>query len=153
MAVALKRIRKELEELRRDPPEGCTAEPISDEDLFKWAGTIEGPPDTPYEGGVFQVNITFPAEYAVRAPKVIFVTKVYHPNVKSGTGEICLDILKENWSPALTVRTVLISLRSLLSDANPDHPLEADIASQYKTDKAAFDATAREWTDKYAKVE
>ena len=108
-----------------------------------------GPDDSPFAGGVFFLNIHFPTDYPFKPPKFQFVTKIYHPNINSN-GSICLDILKEQWSPALTVSKVLLSISSLLTDANPDDPLVPDIANQYKNDKAKYEATAREWTRKYA---
>ena len=108
-----------------------------------------GPEDSPFSGGVFFLNIHFPTDYPFKPPKFQFVTKIYHPNINSN-GSICLDILKDQWSPALTVSKVLLSISSLLTDANPDDPLVPDIANQYKSDRAKCDATAREWTRKYA---
>jgi len=108
-----------------------------------------GPEGTPYQGGVFNVKIQFPPDYPFKPPKVSFLTKVYHPNINSN-GSICLDILKEQWSPALTVSKVLLSICSLLSDANPDDPLVPDIAHIYKTDRKKYESIAREWTMKHA---
>lgn len=147
--MALKRIQKELLEFSRDPPANCSAGPISEDDLFKWTATIMGPADSPFEGGIFSLNITFPADYPFKPPKCLFQTKVYHPNVNS-SGGICLDILKDQWSPALTISKVLLSICSLLTDANPDDPLVPEIAHEYKTDRAAYEAKAREWTRKHA---
>ncbi|EAY04523.1 ubiquitin conjugating enzyme, putative [Trichomonas vaginalis G3] len=146
--MALRRIQKELQEISRDPPCNCSAGPEGP-DLFHWTGTIVGPPDTPYESGVFMLDIQFPPDYPFKPPHIIFKTRVYHPNI-SPRGAICLDILKDKWAPALTISKVLLSICSLLNDANPDDPLVPDIARQYKADKAAFERDAREWTRKYA---
>jgi ubiquitin-conjugating enzyme E2 D/E len=131
--MATKRIQKELADLTKDPPASCSAGPVG-EDLFHWQATLMGPQDSPYQGGVFLVQIYFPPDYPFRPPKVQFQTKVYHPNINNN-GSICLDILKEQWSPALTIAKVLLSICSLLTDPNPDDPLVPEIAHVYKTDK------------------
>ncbi|KAF7456274.1 ubiquitin-conjugating enzyme subfamily protein [Cryptosporidium felis] len=146
--MALKRIHKELSDLNRDPPTNCSAGPIGD-DMFHWQATIMGPDDSSYAGGVFFLNIHFPSDYPFKPPKVNFTTKIYHCNINSN-GAICLDILKEQWSPALTISKVLLSISSLLTDANPDDPLVPEIAHLYKTDRSKYEQTAREWTQKYA---
>ncbi|RZB53082.1 SUMO-conjugating enzyme UBC9 isoform D [Glycine soja] len=126
----------------------CLCCPVA-EDMFHWQATIMGPADSPYAGGVFLVTIHFPPDYPFKPPKVAFRTKVFHPNINSN-GSICLDILKEQWSPALTISKVLLSICSLLTDPNPDDPLVPEIAHMYKTDRAKYEATARSWTQKYA---
>lgn len=146
--MAAKRITKELQDLQRDPPISCSAGPVGD-DLFHWQATIMGPVESPYAGGVFFIVIHFPTDYPFKPPKVTFKTKVYHPNVNSN-GSICLDILKEQWSPALTVSKVLLSICSLLTDPNPDDPLVPEIAHIYKSQRARYEETARAWTQKYA---
>jgi len=85
------------------------------------------------------------------APKVRFLTKIYHPNVDK-LGRICLDILKDKWSPALQIRTVLLSIQALMSAPNPDDPLDENIAKHWKTDEVGAMATAQEWTRKYAQA-
>jgi ubiquitin-conjugating enzyme E2 N len=83
------------------------------------------------------------------APKVRFLTKMYHPNIDR-LGRICLDILKDKWSPALQIRTVLISIQALLSAPNPDDPLDNNVADHWKNDETAAVATAKDWTRMYA---
>jgi len=146
--MALKRINKELIDLGRDPPSSCSAGPTGD-NMFQWQATIMGPGDSPYAGGVFFLSITFPTDYPFKPPKVSFTTKIYHPNINAN-GSICLDILRDQWSPALTISKVLLSICSMLTDPNPDDPLVPDIAHLYKTDRTRYEATAREWTRKYA---
>ena len=131
--------------------------------------------DSPYSGGVFFLAIHFPTDYPFKPPKVNFTTRIYHPNINSN-GSICLDILRDQWSPALTISkgsvfhtrsgdngishvlglvlmmivTVLLSICSMLTDPNPDDPLVPEIAHVYKTDRSRYESTAREWTRKYA---
>jgi len=146
--MALKRIQKELQDLGKAPPENCSAGPVGDE-LFKWQATITGPTDSPYTGGIFFLDIQFPSDYPFKPPKVAFTTKIYHCNVNAN-GAICLDILKDQWSPALTISKVLLSVSSLLTDPNPKDPLVPEIAQQYLADRQKHDNTAREWVQKFA---
>jgi ubiquitin-conjugating enzyme E2 D/E len=146
--MALKRLQKELSDMMLDPPANCSAG-VLDEDLFQWKATIIGPEDTPYHGGVFNLSIHFPPEYPFKSPKINFKTKIYHPNINAA-GQICLDILKDQWSPALSISKVLLSICSLLNDPNPDDPLVTDIANEYKNNKEKFIENARNWTLHYA---
>lgn len=108
-----------------------------------------GPPDSPYQGGLFFLKIQFTPEYPFKPPKVKFTTKIYHPNINADGG-ICLDILKDQWAPSLTVGKILLSISSLLTDPNPDDPLVPEIANLYKTNRAAYEEMARSWTQQYA---
>mmetsp|Transcript_6975 Transcript_6975/g.24407 ORF Transcript_6975/g.24407 Transcript_6975/m.24407 type:complete len:111 (-) Transcript_6975:113-445(-) len=108
-----------------------------------------GPANSPYAGGVFFLDINFSQDYPFKPPKITFRTKIYHCNINSA-GAICLDILKDNWSPALTISKVLLSICSLLTDANPNDPLVGNIAQQYLSDREEHDKIAAEWTKKYA---
>merc|ERR1712159_981263 len=110
--------------------------------MFQWQATIMGPPDSPYTGGVFFLQINFPPDYPFKPPKVKFLTRIYHPNINK-SGGICLDILKDQWSPALTISKVLLSICSLLNDPTPDDPLVLEIAKQYKNNRKAYDETAK----------
>lgn len=79
-----------------------------------------------------------------------FLTKIWHPNISSVTGAICLDILKDQWAAAMTIRTVLLSLQALLAAAEPDDPQDAVVAKQYKENPEMFRQTAKHWTSEYA---
>ena len=125
--MAARRLQREYIDVQNDPPANCSAGPVNDADFFNWEAVIFGPEDSPYVGGVFHLSIRFPTDYPFKPPKVAFTTKVYHPNVNSN-GAICLDILKDQWSPALTISKVLLSISSLLTDPNPDDPLVPEIA-------------------------
>ena len=146
--AASRRILKEIEDITKDPPANCTAGPI-DENIYLWEGMIFGPDDSPFVGGVFKLRLQFPADYPFKPPSVNFTTKIFHPNINSA-GIICLDILKSQWSPALSITKVLLSICSLLSDPNPDDPLAPEIARLYKTDREEFNRIAKEYTIKYA---
>ena len=93
-----------------------------------------GPDNSPYQGGIFYLKIDFPSDYPFKPPKVRFTTKIYHCNINA-TGGICLDILKDEWSPALTISQVLLSICSLMDDANPNDPLVSEIADLLQKNK------------------
>lgn len=144
---AHKRIIKEYGELQSNKPGGSEAY-IVENDIFKWKVFLRGPLNTPYEGGLWVVDVEFPKDYPFKPPKVVFNTQLYHCNVSNG--RVCLDILKDQWSPALTISRVMLSLQSLMSDPNPDDALDAWKASLCRTDRKEYDKQAREHTQKYA---
>ena len=131
-----------------EPVPGISAVPYAD-NLRYFNVAIEGPQDSPYQSGVFQLELFLPAEYPMAPPKVRFLTRIYHPNVDK-LGRICLDILKDKWSPALQIRTVLLSIQALLSAPNPDDPLDNGVADMWKNNEAEALRLAREWTVNHA---
>jgi len=146
--MSTRRILKEHIDFQKDAPENCSAGPRG-ENIYIWDAMIMGPSESPYAGGLFNLEIHFPSEYPFKPPKIIFTTKIYHPNI-SANGSICLDILKDNWSPALTISKTLLSICSLLTDPNPKDPLVPEIANLYEHDRSAYEEKARIWTEKYA---
>ncbi|KAF5730709.1 Ubiquitin-conjugating enzyme E2 35 -like protein [Tripterygium wilfordii] len=165
-----RRIIKETQRLLSEPAPGISASP-SEDNMRYFNVMILGPTQSPYEGGVFKLELFLPEEYPMAAPKVRFLTKIYHPNIDK-LGRICLDILKDKWSPALQIRTVLLreiflrsddeyvtlnllgiscgSIQALLSAPNPDDPLSENIAKHWKSNEAEAVETAKEWTQLYA---
>ena len=142
-----KRLLNELKELEKDNQINSSVEVI-DNDLYHWKAIIYGPINTPYEGGKFYLDINFPSDYPLECPKVNFITKIYHPNIHNGN--ICMDILKNNWSPILTISKVLLSISSLLSSPNVDDPLDIEIANLIKKNSELFKNNAHKWTQMYA---
>jgi ubiquitin-conjugating enzyme E2 N len=148
MANLNRRIQKETERLSMDPVPGILAAPDASNPRY-FHIEISGPGATPYENGRFKMELFLPDEYPMCPPKVRFLTKIYHPNVDR-LGRICLDILKEKWSPALQIRSVLLSIQALMSAPNPDDPLDPAIARHWKEDENGANRTAREWCLTYA---
>ncbi|KAL9455412.1 hypothetical protein AB3S75_010770 [Citrus x aurantiifolia] len=144
-----KRIQREMAELNMDPPQDCSAGPKGD-NLYNWVATIIGPAGTPYEGGIFFLDITFPTDYPFKPPKVAFLTRIYHCNVDSA-GNVNLDILKDSWSPALTITKVVLAVRSMFTNPSLHNPIVPGIAHLYLEDKAKHDQLAAEWTLRFAK--
>lgn len=147
--LANKRIQNELADLLKSPVPNCSAGPVDMSDMYKWSATIFGPEDTPYFGGVFNMSIEFTSEYPFKPPRVYFITPIYHCNINS-SGGICLDILKDNWSPALNISKLLLSICSLLAEPNPNDPLVPEIAELLRKNKELHDMNARNHTIKYA---
>eukprot|EP01001_Neometanema_parovale_P000361 NODE_10391_length_595_cov_13.959746_g10117_i0.p1 GENE.NODE_10391_length_595_cov_13.959746_g10117_i0~~NODE_10391_length_595_cov_13.959746_g10117_i0.p1 ORF type:complete len:149 (+),score=29.80 NODE_10391_length_595_cov_13.959746_g10117_i0:71-517(+) len=146
--MASTRINKETSKLQTEPPPGICATPAKD-NLRYFSVVIAGPSASPYENGVFKLELFLPEDYPMVAPKVRFLTKIYHPNIDK-LGRICLDILKDKWSPALQVRTVLLSIQALLSAPNPDDPLANDVAEHWKQNEQDAIKVAAQWTRAHA---
>ncbi|EEA07260.1 ubiquitin-conjugating enzyme family protein [Cryptosporidium muris RN66] len=144
-----KRIQKETLNLASDPPPGINAQP--DPQNYRYFKILmSGPEGTPYEGGYYKLELFLPEQYPMEPPKVRFLTKIYHPNIDK-LGRICLDILKDKWSPALQIRTVLLSIQALLSSPEPDDPLDTTVADHFKNNPTEAEKTARQWNSTYAK--
>jgi ubiquitin-conjugating enzyme E2 D/E len=149
----LLRLTKECETLLKTPPDNCSAYPTEnknkEKNYYKWNAVILGPSGTPYENGVFKLDIIIPDRYPFEPPQIKFKTKIYHPNINQ-QGDICLDVLKYKWTPSLNISTILLSICSLLAEPNPDDPLMPEIADTYKDNIALFNNEARQWTIRFA---
>ncbi|XP_053171900.1 ubiquitin-conjugating enzyme E2 C [Scomber japonicus] len=129
-----KRLQQELMTLMMSGDKGISAFPESD-NLFKWIGTIDGAQGTVYEGLRFRLALDFPAAYPYQAPRVKFVSPCFHPNVDE-QGFICLDILKDKWSALYDVRSILLSIQSLLGEPNNESPLNTTAAELWSNQEA-----------------
>ncbi|KAI1377055.1 ubiquitin-conjugating enzyme/RWD-like protein [Hypoxylon crocopeplum] len=146
-----RRVAKELSDIEADAKSGVTAAPAGNgSDLTHLKACIPGPPGTPYEGGRFIVDVKIPGEYPFRPPIMKFDTKVWHPNISSQTGAICLDTLSSAWSPVLTIRSTLLSLQGLFESPEPKDPQDAEVATMMMNDKDGFERKAHEWAVLYA---
>ncbi|XP_074659998.1 ubiquitin-conjugating enzyme E2 T-like [Tubulanus polymorphus] len=152
MAARLGRLRKEVKMLETDPPPGisCWVKKNKSDEM---EAQLIGSDGTPYADGLFGLEIQIPDRYPFEPPKVRFTTPVYHPNIDNG-GRICLDSLKMppkgSWKPSLNISTILTSIQLLLSEPNPDDPLMADIAHEFRFDREKFNTKAKEYTKRYA---
>lgn len=149
--TARTRLFKELKEVTR----GATnpdIDLIPDEtNIYSWRARVRGPKDTPFEGGTFELLISVPEQYPLVPPGVRFKTKIFHPNVHFKTGEICLDILKNAWSPAWTLQSVCQAVLALMSDSAPDSPLNCDAGNLLRLgDVRGYNSLARMYTLEYA---
>eukprot|EP00823_Brevimastigomonas_motovehiculus_P008111 TRINITY_DN7381_c0_g1_i1.p1 TRINITY_DN7381_c0_g1~~TRINITY_DN7381_c0_g1_i1.p1 ORF type:complete len:153 (-),score=37.54 TRINITY_DN7381_c0_g1_i1:299-757(-) len=142
------RIQKETERLLKNPIAGISATPHKDNPRY-FDIVITGPKDSAYEKGLFKLEMFLPEEYPMVPPKVRFLTKIWHPNIDR-VGRICLDILKDKWSPALQIDKVCLSIQLLLAAPNPDDPLNNAAAKQWKSDEKGALKQAKDWTKKYA---
>ncbi|KAG7472146.1 hypothetical protein MATL_G00105430 [Megalops atlanticus] len=146
------RLKRELQMLSTEPPPGisCWQTEGQIDDL---RAQIVGGENTPYEGGLFSLEIKIPERYPFEPPKMCFLTPIYHPNIDS-TGRICLDALKlppkGAWKPSLNISTVLTSIQLLMAEPNPEDPLMADISFEYKYNKQVYLEKAKRWTEKHA---
>ena len=155
--MALKRIQKELLELQKNPSTKFSAGPIND-NLFQWRAILFGPVGTPYENGNFHLSISIPSDYPFKPPKLRFITKIYHRCITSD-GSVCsycecnLYNNSSQWSPAITISKILQAYSSLLRDPTLICGGIGEKGPQFRNDRVAYDITAREWTQRYARDE
>ena len=140
----MNRLKNEWQKLKDDPLDNISAGPIN-KDLYNWEANIIGPSNSVYQGAIFHLTLKIPENYPFKPPKIKFTTPIYHPNINK-FGDICLDTITTNWSPIMSIGKVLLSICSLLTDPNPDDPLEPQIAELYKNNRAEYNRNARLFT-------
>eukprot|EP01126_Amoeba_proteus_P026572 TRINITY_DN2631_c0_g1_i29.p1 TRINITY_DN2631_c0_g1~~TRINITY_DN2631_c0_g1_i29.p1 ORF type:complete len:161 (-),score=18.55 TRINITY_DN2631_c0_g1_i29:906-1388(-) len=139
---ARRRLIRDFKNLQHELPIGISGAPKAD-NLLYWEAVIFGPEDTPWEGGTFRLTLEFSEDYPAKPPHVRFKSKMFHPNVYSD-GNICLDILNKQWSQLNDVSAVLISVRSLLCDPNPDSPANQTAAKMFQEDIISYHMKVKE---------
>jgi len=136
-SASTRRLLSDLREMMNEPPEGCSAAPVKESNLYVWNASIIGPDESPWEGGIYGLRLHFPESYPSKPPKVRFTCEQYHPNVYSD-GSLCLDIIQDQWSPIYSVATILTSIQSLLTDPNPNSPANPEAAKLYVNDPKEY---------------
>lgn len=143
--------RKELASLKKSPPKDVEISLPNESQLCEWDVNLTGPDSSPYAGGKFQLAFKFPETYPFKPPSINFTTKIYHPNVKTDTGEICAAILYDEWSPTLNATHCLDVLMNMLKSPSADSPLEEEIAKMLRESPKDFEKKAKQWTKEFAK--
>ncbi|XP_064477931.1 ubiquitin-conjugating enzyme E2 S-like [Ornithodoros turicata] len=146
----LKKVSKELHELVQNPPEGIRVH-LNEEDITQVEATIEGPPATPYAGGLFKVRLVLPKEYPALPPRGFFVTRIFHPNVAVPSGEICVDTLKKDWKPDVGIGQILLTIKCLLIVPNPESALNEDAGRMLLQEYQEYCQRARMMTEIHAR--
>jgi ubiquitin-conjugating enzyme E2 A len=144
--TAQRRLMRDLRDLTQNPVEGINAAPVNADNIFQWNAILDGPEDSLFEDASFVLTLKFPQDYPNHPPDVKFVTKVFHPNIYMD-GSICLDILQQRWSASLDVSTLLVSIRSLLTDPNPASPANSEAAMLYQNHRRDYERRVREYID------
>ncbi|KAF1982436.1 UBC-like protein [Aulographum hederae CBS 113979] len=149
-----KRLMKEWQDYNQDPNDALLQlGPVSDDKLMHWTAVMRGVAGTAYEDGCWRLDIHIPQTYPIAPPEIKFVTPICHPNVHFKTGEICLDLLKTAWSPAYTISSTLTSIHQLLTSAEPDSPLNIDVALMFRQgDLLGAESLIRYYTEKDREV-
>ena len=151
--MAVQRLKKEYKDFSLNGSPEFTAGPVREEDMYDWQAVMKGPDGTPYENGIFFLNLKYPMDYPFKPPKISFTTRVYHPNIKSN-GELgYIKLYKDGWSPSFTIQKVLQEIFEMMKnprfDTDDRMPL-TEPAKQYKYDRSGFNAKAKAWTEEHA---
>lgn len=150
--MAARRLLKEYHSQQKSPnPHMLSLQPVQEDHLAHWRATFAGQAGSPYADGIFEIDIVAPNDYPIKPPAMRFLTKICHPNVNFNTGEICLDILKTQWSPAWTIQSACTAVRELLVSPEPDSPLNIDVANLLRSkDILGYESLVKMYVDMYA---
>ena len=156
-----KRLLKELDELKENPLPGIIVEPVED-NIFLLHGTITGPPNSPYKGYMWKIRMIIPQMYPFESPIFNFVDRIFHPNISYDDGNLHMSISREYplqlrptdqailWNPAITIRTILLSIQSLLMNPSTDSPFNQDAANLYINNREEYNIKVRKDAETFA---
>ena len=152
----IRRLRSELEREKASLAADCAVWIESakhgdpEDDLSSFWGYVQGPAETPYDGGLYVFHVLIPTEYPFRPPRMRCINPIWHPNFCPETGHVCSDFLQDMWTPALTLRTTLLMMSGLLSyppmDEHLTSHLNVEAAGQYEGNFPSWRRKARDWT-------
>lgn len=146
----IRRLQKDLQDVRDNPPQDCAAWPDNDDDMFDVTASIGGPEGSPYEGGVFYLKLKFTYSYPVKPPKANFTTRIYNPYVYD-EGSINLYDIYHYWSPSLSLSDILLTIRGFMINPHfPAPPSYSVVTYEHELNSSLFESTARKWTRLYA---
>lgn len=124
---------------------------LVDNNLKELCVCLEGPKDSPYEGGLWKVHVELPDQYPYKSPSIGFETKIFHPNIDEQSGSVCLDVINQTWSPMFTITHIFETfIPQLLNYPNAADPLNGDASSLYLSNKALYEDKVRAYVRKYA---
>lgn len=146
------RILSEIRDIYADPPDYISAGPIDDNNITHWEATINGPEDSDYKNGIFLLDIKIPSDYPYKPPICKFKTKILHPNINEESGNICINILKKDWNPSLTISNVLVSIVALLYNPNFNDPYSGTALTLHNKNDGdkEYKKQIQEWVKKYS---
>ena len=141
----------DLRAITEDPPDGVSAALVDDSNMYQWRATITGAEDSPWEGGIYSLELSFNGVYPECPPKVRFICDMFHPNIYTD-GKLCMDVLKTMWKPVFTVGMILSSVQSLLNDPNPQSPANSEAAALLISDPKQYRRLVRRCAERSVDV-
>mmetsp|Transcript_59053 Transcript_59053/g.86583 ORF Transcript_59053/g.86583 Transcript_59053/m.86583 type:complete len:207 (+) Transcript_59053:88-708(+) len=144
----LNRLIKEVKEYTKAPVSDIKLQ-INEENFTDLRADISGPAETPFEGGCFRMKLVFGPDFPAAPPKGFFITPIFHPNVAKN-GEICVNTLKKDWKAECKLSHILMVVRCLLIEPNPESALNEEAGRMFMEDYQSYAQRARLLTSIHA---
>ncbi|KAJ5070937.1 ubiquitin-conjugating enzyme e2 h [Anaeramoeba ignava] len=144
-------IKRKQKDVMKLISKGFQPELENENDISTFYVNLNGPKESPYEGGIWKIRVHLPEGYPYKSPSIGFMNKIYHPNIDFASGTVCLDVINQTWTPIFDLENIFdIFLPQLLLYPNPNDPLNHEAASLLKQNRIQFNKIAKEFTEKYA---